>query len=172
MLCMLPSQCPTSSTLSPGTAPLHSYNSTTSTLLGAALHIDSAKFCLFHTFFGWGIPMCTWGSAPLFSHLLWMGQFCVWVPQHFATSTISPGEATPHEHTVSPHYLCTFPGQGSPEGRYYSILSSTFSSGWGDSGVNSPAGAQSRTLLYPLYWSPGEGAPCIFAIEPPNFCWV
>lgn len=83
MLCMLPSQCPTSSTLCPGTAPFHSYKSTTFTLLGAALHIvqsfaystfslGGVSLCVhgavppyFHTFSGWGSSVCGYHSTLL-----------------------------------------------------------------------------------------------------------
>lgn len=44
------------------------------------------------------------------------------VLQHFVCSPLFLGGRAPHEHTVAPHYLHTFSGQGSPAGRYCSVL--------------------------------------------------
>lgn len=44
------------------------------------------------------------------------------VLQHFVCSPLFLGGRAPHEHTVAPHYLRTFSGQGSSAGRYCSVL--------------------------------------------------
>ena len=101
--CVPASQCTSSPAFSPGGAHLCAHCCTPLTRCGAAPCVHAT-------------------SAPPSPYCLCMRQSYVLVPQCFASSTLSPAGAAPHEHIVALHYLSTFSGQGSPTGRYLNIL--------------------------------------------------
>lgn len=112
---------------------------------------------------GKGCFMCLCGKTLIAPPFLQLGQPCVHITPHFASSTAFPGEAAPYKHEITPY-------------SFHSGQPCLWVPQFFASSVLSPAGGgptcMNITLPYPLDQSPGGRAPCKCAMVPSCSRWI